>query len=79
MHRKFNLTKTKTARQMKSKSKIMLIIVFDIKGTVYKEFVQQAKQSILHITVTIYGNCMKICEDQKHYACLPHTCHTCMA
>jgi hypothetical protein len=40
----------------------MLIIFFDIKGIVHKEFVL-ADQSILDTTVTFYSDCMKMCED----------------
>jgi hypothetical protein len=46
---------------MKSKVKGMLIIFFDVKGIVHKEFVLAAKQAIPHTTVTIYGNFVKMC------------------
>lgn len=57
---KSNLTKTK-ARRVKS----MLIIFFDIKGTVYKEFDQQSIQSIPHCTVKFCSGYMKMCECPK--------------
>jgi hypothetical protein len=44
----------------------------------------QAKQSILHITITFYGNCMKMCEDftpnfgDKRTGCCTTTPH-CLA
>jgi hypothetical protein len=53
----------KKAKQVKSKVKSMLIIFFDIKGIVHKEFVRAAKQSISHATVKFYGECVKMCED----------------
>jgi hypothetical protein len=40
----------------------MLIIFFDIKGKVHKEFILAGK-SILHTTVTFYGECVKMCKD----------------
>jgi hypothetical protein len=40
----------------------MLIIFCDIKGNVHIEFVLQAKQWILHSTVTFYGKCEKTCK-----------------
>jgi hypothetical protein len=40
---KSKLTKNKKARQVKSKVKSMLIIFFDIKGIVHKEFVLAAQ------------------------------------
>jgi hypothetical protein len=57
-----NSPRPKKARQMKSKVKSVLIIFFDIKGVVQKEFVL-AGQSIQHTNVTFYGNCVKMCED----------------
>jgi hypothetical protein len=39
----------------------MLIIFFDIKGIVYKEFILVG-QSVLHTTAKFYGDCMKMCE-----------------
>jgi hypothetical protein len=40
----------------------MLIIFFDIKGIVHKEFTL-AVQSVLHTTETFYGDCMKVCKE----------------
>jgi hypothetical protein len=40
----------------------MLIIFLDIKGTVQMESSSLAKQSIPHITMTFYGDRMKICK-----------------
>jgi hypothetical protein len=48
-------------RQVKSKVKNMLIIFFDIKGIVHKEFVL-AGQTVNTI-VTFYVDCMEMCED----------------
>jgi hypothetical protein len=58
-----NSTRPKMVRQVKSKVKSMLIIFFGIKGLLTKNSSWQAKQSISHNTVTIYGDCMKMCED----------------
>jgi hypothetical protein len=41
--------------EIKSEISSMLIIVFDIKGIVHRELVQQAKQSMM-----FYGDCVKI-------------------
>jgi hypothetical protein len=41
----------------------MLIIFFDIKMTVHKEFILADQKSIPHTTVTFYGDCVKRCED----------------
>jgi hypothetical protein len=49
----------KKARQVKSKVKSMLIILFDIKGIVHKEFVLAAIQSILHTSVAFCGTYLK--------------------
>jgi hypothetical protein len=49
-------------RQVKSKVKSMLIIFFDIKGIVHKEFVLIG-QTVPHTIVRFYGDCMKMCED----------------
>jgi hypothetical protein len=57
-----NSPRWKKVRQVKSEVNSMLIIFFDIRGIVHKEFVL-AGQSILHTTVMFYGNCMKMCED----------------
>jgi hypothetical protein len=53
----------KRARQVKSKVINMLIIFFGIKGIVHKEFVLQDRLSIPHTAVTVYGYCVKMCED----------------
>jgi hypothetical protein len=50
----------KKARQVKSKVKSMFIIFFDIRGLFTKNLSWQAKQSILHTTVTFYGDCAKM-------------------
>jgi hypothetical protein len=47
-------------RQMKSKVKSMLIIFFDIKGIVQKEFVLAGQQSVQHPTAMFYGDCVKM-------------------
>jgi hypothetical protein len=39
----------------------MLIIFFHINFK--KKLTWQAKQSVPHITVTLYSNCVKMCED----------------
>jgi hypothetical protein len=41
----------------------MLIIFFDIKAIVHKEFVLAGQTVIPHTNVTFYGDCMKMCED----------------
>jgi hypothetical protein len=48
---------------VKSKVKVMLIIFFDTKGLCSKNSPWQAKQSITHTTVTLYGDCVKMSED----------------
>jgi hypothetical protein len=53
----------KKERQVKTKVKHMLIIFFDIKRIVHKEFVLADQQSIRHTTVTFYDDCMKMCKD----------------
>jgi hypothetical protein len=35
-------------------------------GIVHKDFILQAKHSVLHTAVTFCGTCMKICEDITH-------------
>jgi hypothetical protein len=50
----------KTVRLAKTKVKSMLNIFCDIKGIVHKKIVWLAKQSILHTTVTFYGDSMKM-------------------
>jgi hypothetical protein len=54
---------TEKGKQVKSKVKSMLMILFDIKGLLAKNSSWQAKQSIPHTTVTLYGECVKICKD----------------
>jgi hypothetical protein len=61
---------------MRKKVESMLIIFFDIMGIVHKKNSSwQAKQSIPHITVMFYGECMKMCEgfawnfDDKRTGC----------
>jgi hypothetical protein len=49
----------KKAIQVKSKVKRMLIIFFDIKDMVHKEFVL-AGQSLPHTTVMFYGDSLKM-------------------
>jgi hypothetical protein len=52
------------ARQAKIKAKSILIISFDIKAIIHKEFVLAGlKKSILHSTVTFY--CMKLRENMR--------------
>jgi hypothetical protein len=53
----------KKARQVESKAKSMLINFFEIKGIVHKNSALQAKQSSPHITMTFYGDCVKMCEN----------------
>jgi hypothetical protein len=45
---------------MKSKIKAMLIIFFDLEGTVHEEFVLEG-QSVPLTTVTFYSECMRMC------------------
>jgi hypothetical protein len=54
----------KKARQVKRKVMSMLIICFDIEGTVHKELIL-AGQSVkpTHTTVKLYCDCVKMCED----------------
>jgi hypothetical protein len=42
------------------KVKRMLSIFFYVRGIVYKESSWKASQSVVHTTVTIYGDCIKI-------------------
>jgi hypothetical protein len=56
------LTKNKEVRQIKSKVRNMLIVCFDIKGAVNKEFILAGQNSILHTAMTFHGNCVKMCK-----------------
>jgi hypothetical protein len=75
-----NSPKPKKARKAKVKVKSMLIIFFDIKGIVHKTFVL-AGQTVSHTSVTIYDDCMKMCEDfapnfgDKRTGCCITTAH----
>jgi hypothetical protein len=51
------------ARQVKSKIKYMLIIFFDMKRIAHKEFILAGQTVNSHITVAIYGNCLKMHTD----------------
>jgi hypothetical protein len=51
------------ARQVKNKVKSVLIIFFDIKGIVHKEFVLKTQGSIPHTAVRCYGDCVTIFKD----------------
>jgi hypothetical protein len=51
------------ARHVKSKVKSMLIIFFDIRWIVHKEFTLAGQQSIPHTTVMFCGNCVKMGKD----------------
>jgi hypothetical protein len=53
--------RSKKAREVKSKVKSILIIFFDIKGLVTKNSSWQAKQSFLHVTVTVHDDCLRTC------------------
>jgi hypothetical protein len=57
-----NSLRVEKARQVKSKVKSMLITFFVIKGVVHREFVLAGQAVILYTTVTLYGDCMKLCE-----------------
>jgi hypothetical protein len=48
---------------MKSDVKIMLIVFFDMKGTVHKDFALADYKSILYTAEALYGDCMRMCED----------------
>jgi hypothetical protein len=54
-----NSPRPKEARQLKGKVNSVLIVFFDIKGTVHKEFVM-AGQTVPHTTVTVYGHYVKM-------------------
>jgi hypothetical protein len=58
----FNSQRLEKARRVK-RVRSMLIICFDIKGIVHKEFILWTIQSISRTTVMFYGDCMKMCED----------------
>jgi hypothetical protein len=55
-------TGSEKARKVNTEVKSTLINFFHIKGSVRKEFVL-AGQTVPHITVTFYGDCVKMCED----------------
>jgi hypothetical protein len=59
IHEKSKLMETEKGE---AQSYPMLIILFDIKEIVYKEFVL-AGQSVPHTTMTFYSDYMKMCED----------------
>jgi hypothetical protein len=54
---------TEKGEHVKSKVRSMLISFFDIKEIVHKEFVLASLASVPHTTVTVYGDCVKMCED----------------
>jgi hypothetical protein len=59
-----NSLRLKKVRHVKSKVKSMLIILFQMKGNVYKNnSTWQAKQSVPHTTVAFYGGGVKTCEN----------------
>jgi hypothetical protein len=62
---KSELTETEKGETGEKQVKSMLIIFFDFKEIVHKELSWQAKQSIPHIIMTFYSNCVKMCE---HFA-----------
>jgi hypothetical protein len=39
------------------------MIFFETNGLAHEEFILAAIQSIPHTTVTIYGDCVKMCKD----------------
>jgi hypothetical protein len=53
----------KEAKQVKGKFKSMLIIFFDIKRIVHKEFVLAGQKLISHTPVTFHEDCVKMFED----------------
>jgi hypothetical protein len=53
----------KMARQVKYKVESMIIISFDSKGIVHKEFVLAGKTVNSAYYCDDYSNCVKICED----------------
>jgi hypothetical protein len=57
-----NSSRPRKARQAKSKVKSMLIIYFDIKVIVHKEFILAGEKSFPYTTVMFYGDCLKMCE-----------------
>jgi hypothetical protein len=58
-----NSPRPKAARQVKSKVKSMLIIFFDIKGIVHKEFLLAGQTVNSAYYCYFYGDCVKMCED----------------
>jgi hypothetical protein len=63
MRKSRKLLRPKNARQAKNKFKSMLISFFYIKKNVHKEFVLAGQTDISHTTVTLYGDCVKMCKD----------------
>jgi hypothetical protein len=59
VHGSQNSLRQKKARKVKS----MLIIFFDIKGIVHKEFVLADQTVNSAYYADDYGNCMEMCED----------------
>jgi hypothetical protein len=57
------LTRTGKARQVTSKVKGALIIVFGVEGIGHKKFVLADQTISSAYAVTFYGNCVKMCED----------------
>jgi hypothetical protein len=59
---KSKLMETKKWETCEEQSEEMLIIFFDME-LFTKNSSWQAKQSIPHVTLTFYSECMKVCED----------------
>jgi hypothetical protein len=82
-----NLPSPKTARQVKSEPKTYSSFSLTSEGLFTKNLFWQVKQSIGHITVMFYVDCIKMCEDiaptlatkelavesQQHTASVPFT------
>jgi hypothetical protein len=60
---KSKLRKIKKARQRRAKSRACSSFSLISRGIITKNLSWQANQSILHTTVTFYGDCAKIFED----------------
>jgi hypothetical protein len=58
-----NLPRPKEVRQVKSKVKCMLIIFFDIKGIVHREFLLAGQTVNSAYYCGFYGDCVKMWED----------------